>query len=137
MHYDREKALAKGKRREKTFIHVFCGAFILVGVILLIAGIGVSVSDHSFRQKAEPVEAVILAMRGVSHESLGTPVYVHAQRSHVFHASGQSDYRLLPEGQSAGSALLGFKQLAGIDFRVCWLCVRGVGGGCVDGEAQA
>ena len=66
--------MAKGKRRENTFIRVFCGAFISVGVILLIAGIGISVSDHSFRQKAEPVEAVILAMRGATSESLGTPV---------------------------------------------------------------
>jgi len=74
MYPDREKALAKGRRKGKTFIRVFCGIFISVGIILLIVGIAVGVSGHTFRQKAEPTDAVILAMRGASSESFGTPV---------------------------------------------------------------
>lgn len=74
MYPDREKALARGKRKDKTFIRVFCGIFISVGIILFAVSIIVGVSDHTFRQKAEPVDAVILAMRGVTGESLGTPV---------------------------------------------------------------
>ncbi len=74
MYPDREKALAKGRRKGRTFIRVFCGIFISVGIILLIVGIAVGVSGHTFRQKAEPTDAVILAMRGASSESLGTPV---------------------------------------------------------------
>ena len=52
MYPDREKALAKGRRKGKTFIRVFCGIFISVGIILLIVGIAVGVSGHTFRQKA-------------------------------------------------------------------------------------
>lgn len=74
MYINREKALAKGKRKDKTFVRVFCGLFILVGIILFAVSIGIGVSGHTFRQKAEPVEAVILAMRGATSESLGTPV---------------------------------------------------------------
>lgn len=74
MYPDREKALARGKRKDKTFIRVFCGIFISVGIILFAVSIIVGVRDHTFRQKAEPVDAVILAMRGVTGESLGTPV---------------------------------------------------------------
>ena len=36
MYPDREKALAKGRRKGKTFIRVFCGIFISVGIILLV-----------------------------------------------------------------------------------------------------
>ena len=39
MYPDREKALAKGRRKDKTFIRVFCGIFILLGIILFTAGI--------------------------------------------------------------------------------------------------
>ena len=78
MYPDREKALAKGRRKDKTFIRVFCGIFILLGIILFTAGIAVGVSSHTFRQKAEPVNAVILAMRGATSESLGTPVVEYA-----------------------------------------------------------
>ena len=49
MYPDREKALAKGRRKGKTFIRVFCGIFISVGIILLIVGIAVGVSGHTFR----------------------------------------------------------------------------------------
>lgn len=58
MYPDREKALAKGRRKGKTFIRVFCGIFISVGIILLIVGIAVGVSGHTFRQKAEPTDAL-------------------------------------------------------------------------------
>ena len=74
MYSDREKALAKGRRKDKTFVRVFCGLFTLVGIILFAVSIGIGVSGHTFRQKADPVEAVILAMRGATSESLGTPV---------------------------------------------------------------
>ncbi len=74
MYPDREKLLAKGKRKDKAFIRIFCGLFTLVGIILFIVSIGVGVSGHTFKQKAEPAEAVILAMRGATSESLGTPV---------------------------------------------------------------
>ena len=105
MYPDREKALAKGRRKDKTFIRVFCGIFILLGIILFTAGIAVGVSSHTFRQKAEPVNAVILAMRGATSESLGTPVVEYA--GILVHAPGQADNRILSEKQSPGSALSG------------------------------
>ena len=74
MYPDREKALAKGRRKGKAFIRVFCGIFIVLGISLFTAGIAVGVSGHAFRQQAEATDAVILAMRGASSESLGTPV---------------------------------------------------------------
>ena len=59
MYPDREKALAKGRRKDKTFIRVFCGIFILLGIILFTAGIAVGVSSPT-------------------SESLGTPVVEYA-----------------------------------------------------------
>lgn len=47
MYPDREKALARGKRKDKTFIRVFCGIFISVGIILFAVSIIVGVSDHT------------------------------------------------------------------------------------------
>lgn len=73
MYYDREQILAKGKKKEKAFVRIFGGVFISVGVIMYAVCIYTGVSGYMFRQKAEPVDAVIVAMVGADSESLGTP----------------------------------------------------------------
>ena len=72
--HNREKALAKGRRKKKVFTLVFGGGFISIGVILFVIGVYVGIESHAYQQKAMPVEATIVAMRGADSESLGTPV---------------------------------------------------------------
>ena len=90
MYPDREKVLARGRRKGKTFIRVFCGIFILLGISLFTTGIAIGVSGHTFRQKAEATDAVILAMRGANSESLGTPVVEYAVYNPQNHRFGFS-----------------------------------------------
>lgn len=74
MYYNREETLARGKRDSKMFVRIFGGGFLAVGIILFAVCIYVYVSGTSFKEKAQPVQAVILAMQGATSESLGTPL---------------------------------------------------------------
>ena len=74
MRYNKEKALVRGKKKDKAFVRIFGGIFVLVGIILFTVCIFIYTSGHTFKAEATPVQAVILAMRGANHESLGTPV---------------------------------------------------------------
>lgn len=74
MRYNKERTLARGKKKDKAFVRIFGGIFVAVGVILLAVGVYVYADSRAFKEKSTPVEAVILTMRGATHDSLGTPV---------------------------------------------------------------
>ncbi|MCU6776938.1 hypothetical protein, partial [Phocaeicola fibrisolvens] len=69
MRYNKEKALVRGKKKDKAFVRIFGGIFVLVGIILFTVCIFIYTSGHTFKAEATPVQAVILAMRGANHES--------------------------------------------------------------------
>ena len=74
MRYNKERTLARGKKKDKAFVRIFGGIFVAVGVILLTVGVYVYADSRAFKDESMPVEAVILTMRGATHDSLGTPV---------------------------------------------------------------
>ena len=97
MRYNKEKALVRGKKKDKAFVRIFGGIFVLVGIILFTVCIFIYTSGHTFKAEATPVQAVILAMRGGKSRIAGhtgggihsrrKDLYFHAQSVFIVHAS--------------------------------------------------
>ena len=73
MYVDRERVCARGKRHNRLFVLVFGWLFAILGLGLMCGGVWMALEEVEFRKGADTTEAVILAMRGKTRESLGMP----------------------------------------------------------------
>lgn len=63
----------KSRKKNRLFIRVFSGVFTTIGLFLFAISIYIGVESRTFKQNAEPAEAVITSMQGRNSESLGIP----------------------------------------------------------------
>lgn len=73
MYVDREKARARARKHNRIFVLVFGWFFAFLGLGLMCGGVWMALEGVEFRKGADTTEAVILAMRGKTRESLGMP----------------------------------------------------------------
>ena len=107
MYVDRERVRARAKRHNRVFILIFGWLFAILGLGLMCGGVWMALEGVEFRKGADTTEAVILAMRGKTRESLGMPhVRYHVAgktyEATLTSASGDMNTHLGIRGHAAG-----------------------------------